>query len=99
MSDVAAYNISTSDRRVLYQVQNKFNINPVTGPHCSFADNGCMGLCGGGSEYAWIRKSGVGDSVYRFILEIRSSSFTETNLMDQLNINVFLNQELAFASS
>jgi len=98
-SDLAAYNISNSDRRVLYQVQNKFNVNPISGPHCSFADKSCKGICGGGDEYAWIRKSGVGDSVYSFILAIRSSSFTKTIFKDQNGTRVFLNKELAFARS
>lgn len=54
---VAAYKISSPEAgRVYYEVQTD-NFNTLTGgPHCSFANSGCAGMCSGGSKYSFIPK-------------------------------------------
>lgn len=66
---LAAYNVSPTTSRVFYDVQTN-NRNPMFGgPHCSFTDNGCVGLCSGGSAFSWIHEA-VGDSINRFTLAV-----------------------------
>jgi len=97
---LAAYNISSPNRRIFYQVQTEHQEIATEGPHCSFADDGCLGMCSGGSQYSWIRNSGVGDSVCRFITAIRCSNFSQSQFkINQSDVEIFVNRNYPISDS
>jgi hypothetical protein len=89
----AAYNNSNPKYRIFYQVQNKFAF-PLTGPHCSFTDNGCLWMCSGKLYgYEWVRTQ-VGITFQRFVSAVKSNNFAKSQFMiNETNVVLFANEE------
>ena len=88
--------------RVFYQVQTD-NWNTVTGgPHCSFTDSSCLGMCGGSKSMKDLVHDGVGESVKVFIEKaahgIKKSDFELKNTSSE-TVKLFVNQDQIVASS
>ena len=78
----AAYNISNKNHRIFYRVNTRKPLTIVTGPHCSFANQGCFGACQGTIGLPWIRTQ-VGITFNHFVMAIKSNNFEK----NQFKIN------------
>lgn len=82
----AAYNISLPSSRLFYDVQTTNSNSIVGGPHCSFANQGCLGFCSGGEEYSWIHES-VGRTIGLFTSCVLTDCIFEMHDFDILDRN------------
>ena len=70
----AAYYISNPLHRIFYRVKTPKPKFIITGPHCSFANQGCVRACQGAKEVPWIRTQ-VGITFHHFVTAIKSNNF------------------------
>lgn len=91
----AAYEITSVDARVLFQIQNDKTDCEMT--HCVFSDQGCgFYICGTEAKYEWIFDY-LDNSIYLFLLAIKENipftkeyfQFTE----HQRDIHIYVNQD------
>ena len=100
-----SYQISQPHKgRVFYQVVTH-NWNTVSGgPHCSFTDRNCAGMCGGSKSTRAFIHENVGRSVKVLIenagtaIGIRKSDF-EFEMSSSEEVNLFVNEDTVVASS
>eukprot|EP00565_Helicotheca_tamesis_P003313 CAMPEP_0185727780 /NCGR_PEP_ID=MMETSP1171-20130828/3376_1 /TAXON_ID=374046 /ORGANISM="Helicotheca tamensis, Strain CCMP826" /LENGTH=245 /DNA_ID=CAMNT_0028396413 /DNA_START=552 /DNA_END=1289 /DNA_ORIENTATION=- len=98
-----AYQISQPETgRVFYQVVTH-NFNTLTGgPHCSFTDRGCAGMCAGSADMRSFMHENVGKSVKVLIdnsaTGIEKSDF-EFEMSSDEEVNLFVNEDTIMAST
>mmetsp|Transcript_12198 Transcript_12198/g.25952 ORF Transcript_12198/g.25952 Transcript_12198/m.25952 type:complete len:302 (-) Transcript_12198:72-977(-) len=96
---LAAYQISDPDKgRVFYQVQTN-NWNTLTGgPHCTFTNSGCAGLCSGGEKFSWVNNE-VGHSIGVFVKATAGRGIRKYDFeIEGRGINLFVNSDEVVAS-
>jgi hypothetical protein len=93
----AAYNISNPDHRFFYQVQTSHKLD-LLGPHCSFTNNGCFGMCNGGKDFVWIRTQ-VADTFHHFAKAVGANSFDRSQfIIDQKEVILYANEDIVVES-
>ena len=91
----AAYEISDPNRRIFYRVNTPKPRFIITGPHCSFANQGCFGACQSAKDLPWIRTQ-VGISFNHFVTAIKSNNFDRNQfLINETDAILFVNDNVA----
>lgn len=89
------YAISNKKHRVFYQIQTN-NFNTITGgPHCVFADSGCLSLCSP-EDMQWVRGA-VGKTLSVFIRAIQNPEYFKREIFEAVlppDTILFFNQDM-----